>query len=386
MVRKLLLVGLAASLFAFACKSTPSQDDLPASRAAGSAPVSGDPEETAMREPSATQLAIASGLEWLARHQSKDGSWGAKDFVASCKGAMCLGQGHEINDTGLTGLALYALRNDATRYAPQIEKGLRWLVAQQQSQGNLGQVIGEFFYQHGAGTLALAAYAKDARFAFVKEPLQKAVVYLLESQTKDKSGMYRGWRYLPGSGESDTSVTSWAVMALHAAREAGVEVAPKHFHGAYAWVGEATADDFRVGYLSREDAGAQVKVPGMNEQYKNHEAMTAVGVYIRALLGSKKDSAAQRGAALVVADPPRWDPEKLGNDYYYWHRGTLALQALGGPNWVRWQKLLLETLLPHQSIEGCARGSWDADDRWGMAGGRVYATAMNVLSLEIAKE
>lgn len=379
---------LASSLLAWSCKSAATQDgDVAAGSgagSAGSAPADAKPEPTTP-EAVATRDAIRAGMDWLARHQSKDGSWGARDFVSGCKGAMCSGMGHETNDTGLTGLALLALHSDSQTYHKQIEKGLRWLIAQQQPGGNLGKVYGEFFYLHGAGTLALAAYAKDARFEFVKGPLEKAVGYLLDSQSKDASGLYRGWRYLPGSGESDTSVTSWAVMALYAARDAGVAVAPKHFQGAYSWVAEATAADFRVGYLSKEDAGAQVKVPGMNENYKNHEAMTAVGVYIRALLGSKKDGAAQRGAAIVVADLPKWDPAKLGNDYYYWHRGTLALREIGGPNWTRWQTALLETLPSHQSQDGCARGSWDADDRWGMAGGRVYATAMNLLSLELAK-
>ena len=33
--------------------------------------------------------------------------------------------------------------------------------------------------------------------------------------------------------------------------------------------------------------------------------------------------------------------------------------------------------------DGCAHGSWDPIDRWGFEGGRVYATAINTLSLEV---
>ena len=32
---------------------------------------------------------------------------------------------------------------------------------------------------------------------------------------------------------------------------------------------------------------------------------------------------------------------------------------------------------------GCANGSWDPVDRWGFEGGRVYATAINALTLEV---
>jgi hypothetical protein len=40
-------------------------------------------------------------------------------------------------------------------------------------------------------------------------------------------------------------------------------------------------------------------------------------------------------------------------------------------------------LVPTQKREGCENGSWDPIGAWGTAGGRVYATAINCLSLEI---
>ena len=46
---------------------------------------------------------------------------------------------------------------------------------------------------------------------------------------------------------------------------------------------------------------------------------------------------------------------------------------------------LTKALLGSQVKSGAAEaGSWDPEaDRWGWAGGRVYATAMNVRTLEI---
>jgi hypothetical protein len=35
---------------------------------------------------------------------------------------------------------------------------------------------------------------------------------------------------------------------------------------------------------------------------------------------------------------------------------------------------------------GCGEGSWDPVDKWGSEGGRVYATAINVLTLSLARE
>jgi hypothetical protein len=43
-------------------------------------------------------------------------------------------------------------------------------------------------------------------------------------------------------------------------------------------------------------------------------------------------------------------------------------------------------LVPHQHTgkDGCRNGSWNPEvDRWGFEGGRVYATAINALTLEV---
>ena len=38
----------------------------------------------------------------------------------------------------------------------------------------------------------------------------------------------------------------------------------------------------------------------------------------------------------------------------------------------------------HTGKDGCRNGSWDSDvDRWGFEGSRVYATAINALTLEV---
>jgi len=81
------------------------------------------------------------------------------------------------------------------------------------------------------------------------------------------------------------------------------------------------------------------------------------------------------------------DRVNLPHDKRY---GTLALfqyDGPKGPHWTKWNKALLEALVPHQraKADGCKDGSWDTErvDRWAYAGGRVYGTAMNVLTLEV---
>jgi hypothetical protein len=71
---------------------------------------------------------------------------------------------------------------------------------------------------------------------------------------------------------------------------------------------------------------------------------------------------------------------------------ALALLAYFGSNavfqadpsgWPTWNDRLQRALLPSQRMSGCADGSWDPVGEWSLAGGRVYATAINALSLEV---
>ena len=92
-------------------------------------------------------------------------------------------------------------------------------------------------------------------------------------------------------------------------------------------------------------------------------------------------------AAVLAKDPPVWDAEGKTIDFYYWYYASLALgqyDAPAGVAWTTFDKAMLRALVPSQEIDGCRVGSWDpAVDRWGSVGGRVYATAINVLTLEV---
>jgi hypothetical protein len=92
---------------------------------------------------------------------------------------------------------------------------------------------------------------------------------------------------------------------------------------------------------------------------------------------------------------PSWDQNKI--DYYYWYYASLALFQVGGSIWQTWEKSMVKVLLDYQrgwhpkdQEKGLGtkelldeHGSWDAVDAWSAAGGRVYATAINCLTLEV---
>ena len=70
-------------------------------------------------------------------------------------------------------------------------------------------------------------------------------------------------------------------------------------------------------------------------------------------------------------------------DYYLWYNCSLAMFQAGGDNWDRWNSVVRDTILQLQEHTGCARGSWSPKCRWGDQGGRIFSTALAVLTLEV---
>ena len=84
----------------------------------------------------------------------------------------------------------------------------------------------------------------------------------------------------------------------------------------------------------------------------------------------------KKGAALCVEIRPTFDKPGYA-DFYYWYYGTLACFEVGGADETKWETALRDAVLARQKPDG----SWDPEDAWGFAGGRVYSTAILTLAL-----
>ncbi|MBI3099677.1 MAG: terpene cyclase/mutase family protein [Planctomycetes bacterium] len=348
--------------------------------------------------------AILAGLRWLARHQNEDGSWSTANFSANCRTSICEGKGSGANDAGLTGLALLAFLGAGYVHTSRdlyddphldreicigevVKKAIRWLIRNQDSEGCFGgQAGGKYMYNHLIGTLAMVeAYGLTESILF-QDSAQKGIDFTLAAQNS-----YKGWRYTKRSGDNDTSVTGWAVMALKSAELARLQVSRSGLDGAKAWILEVTDDTyFKTGYTAK---GSGLVVTPENEGYAPHEALTAVAMMCRMFIDhDRSDIALGGGAKVLLDDLPVWDPGQKKIDFYYWYYGSLAMFQYSngkGSEWALWNKSIREALLPHQRTtkDGCADGSWDSDTkngigRWAFEGGRVYTTAINTLTLE----
>lgn len=336
-----------------------------------------------------TEDAVLGALKWLMDHQAPDGRWEAAGWSARCKEGGCSGPGWNAgsgaHDVGVTALSLLAyLGNGQThryakpsRFRPVVKDGLRWLRKQQQQDGAVGDAArDEGIYGHAIATMALCEAYALTRDPELKAPALRATEWLVQAQNP---GL--GWKYGVRPGHNDTSVTGWAVLALKAAKVANLDVPAAAFEGARNWLARATDTAGSTGYES--PGGGSSIIRDVADKFDDLPANTSVAVLCRVLMGERRShDDLRRGLKLILEERPSLkDPRKI--NYYAWYYGTYAMFQLGGQPWVDWNEAMKETLLPGQRRGGCADGSWDPIDTWSIAGGRVYATAINALTLEI---
>ncbi len=345
-----------------------------------------------------TEDAVARGLRWLAAHQDADGGWSARDYQRHCRHhVVCAGRGLEDFDVGVTALATLAFLGAG--YAPHdsayaggsrasgpfhrnVEKALEYLIDHQNGAGVFGARGDKYFYDHALASLAVCeAWAMSGRAAY----RESAVAALRFSVAGQQPG--GGWDYTSEkSGRNDLSVTGWQLMALRSARRTGggpggigLPVPPSVEQNARHFLARAfTSDGYGI-YANKEPEPGR---RGVN--------MVAVGLLSHLYLGGMpRERRARLAARRILYDHPP-DVRALGDwprtfqSYYYWYTATLSLFHIGGQDWDAWNTLLKRVLLPLQSRQTHREGSWDPEPSWiGKSGGRVYSTAINVLTLEV---
>jgi hypothetical protein len=379
--------------------------------------------------------ALQNGLAWLARHQNLDGSWSPATLEVLCSADSpsfeAQAKWTRSYDEGLTGLALLAFLQrggasvsggelvDADTGARHsiddvVARGLAWLKQRQHDDGSFSRDRA-FMYNEAVATRAMIAAYSATHSAEWKACAQRGVEFIEKAQRPsfDGKGLW-GWRYAsrmdveakrPNEAselqfqkelfESDTSITGWCADTLRAARDAGLEVRDESLAGAYAYTQWTTGQNGLVGYTEPRTAG--MTVSGKNDHFVYHvAAMSALGVCTRLdTHPDPKDPFFALAARRIAGDTPGSSKDPLAIDYYYWHFGTQALRGLAALDASdtamastsgHWNTYVVQALLPLQdhSPKSCRQGGWITGDRWCYTGGPIYATAINVLTLEAA--
>ncbi|REK15837.1 MAG: hypothetical protein DWQ37_08450 [Planctomycetota bacterium] len=334
-----------------------------------------------------TEAAIEAGLVFLAQHQRPDGSW-----------TLQFDGDSDVQDppttfraqTAATGMALLAFLGAGYdhyggTYADVVQRALDFLIENQRASGDLYQPEDEesnrsaWLYSHGIATIALCeAYGMTGDDALA-EPAQRAIDFIVLAQDRARGA----WRYTPGSG-SDTSVSGWQLMALKSGELAGLQVPNETYERVKEWLDRAqTGGSLYVYNPLAPDT------PRQGHGRRPSSSMTAVGLLMRLYTGLNRDDAHMVEGAeyLLVRLPENGSARRPLRDTYYWYYATQVMFHMRGKYWRAWNARLHPLLVESQIDSGPLAGSWDprrpVPDRWGPHAGRLYVTALNLLSLEV---
>lgn len=330
--------------------------------------------------------AIDDALRWLATHQDANGRFDADEFMKHDRtGTPCDGPGKGVHDVGATGLALLALLGSGStlrggHYRQQVELAVDWLQEQQQRDGRYGTAVAhDFVYDHAIAAFAICEAYGLSKHDALQPVAQKGLDYLEAHRNP-----YGVWRYQPRDGDSDTSVTTWALFALASGKSFGLTVDGGALQATAAWYDQVTAADGKSGYSKAGESSSRLAGDHAVRFPPEHgEAMTAAALAGRSLLGQQPATKPimTLSADRVIAAPPQWRADRI--DAYYWYMGTFAMSQLGGAHWQAWNRELT-AIANAQRHDGNFAGSWDPVGVWDAEGGRVYATALYAMTLSIA--
>lgn len=313
-----------------------------------------------------TQAAIDHGLDFLARSQLNDGSFSDR-----------LG-GAAVGVTALAGLALMAGGHQPGRgkYGRQVSRAVDFVAgtangpnpgflttADSQHVGRLASQPAPM-YSHGFGTLFLAEVcgmipdaARDAR---VRAALEQAVAFTIAAQNQEG-----GWRYEPRAQFADVSVTVAQMMALRAAKNAGLFIRKNVMESGAKYIKGCQMPDGGFSYWKGQGFSAFAR-----------SAASIVGLYSASIYEGKE---VERGLKYLQQFTPgrRFGPREIPPQHYWYgqYYAGLAMWTAGDDFWTPWLPAIRDEVLARART---SNGTW-SDPYHGAA----YATAMALIILQL---
>ncbi|MES2475995.1 MAG: prenyltransferase/squalene oxidase repeat-containing protein [Verrucomicrobiota bacterium] len=297
--------------------------------------------------------AVEDALHYLASSQRPDGTfpegYGDSTGIPSLVGMAFLSKGHLPTEGP---------------YADALNRCIDLVLSSQKDDGLLekGNAGTGPMYAHNISTLFLSEVSgmvDPARQDKIERALPKALSLILRAQAVPKSERDSGgWRYHPGSKDSDTSCSGWALMALRSAKLNGAAVPDSAIEDA-------------VNYLKRHQ-DASVGCFGYSNTSDHNQSLTGMGLLCLELCGMHGSEETVKAADYVTRtfrELPGDQFEFYGN--YYNAQGMFQI---GGRYWTEYAPWMYATYLQKQESDG----SWPSREA-----GRIYGTAMMVLAFTV---
>lgn len=265
--------------------------------------------------------AIRAGLTLLIDSQADDGSFQSSD------------NGRNVGVCSLVGLALLSrgVRSGLGRAGLALQKIGRYVLASAKESGFLTVATATShgpMYEHGFATLFLAELHGTDLDLQVRPQLSAAVELIIRAQNAKG-----GWRYDPRPTDADLSVSVCQVMALRAARNAGIGVAKETI-------------DRAVDYIRRSqnpDGGFMYQHTGGSSRFP----LTAAAVV--ALYNAGIYDSTEIDAAIKYMQANFQTCSSLQRETFFFYAHYYSAQAFwhrGGDDWTQWYTRLRRILLP----------------------------------------
>ncbi len=317
-----------------------------------------------------TQAAIDRGLALLAQSQATDGSFGeriggATAGITGLGGLALLGAGHQPG-RGKYGKNVSRVVDYVTGLVTGTNPG--FLTSNDGQFGRLGNQPSAM-YSHGFASLFLAEVCgmmpEALRQKRVRAVLEKATAFATAAQNNEG-----GWRYVPNDPYADVSVTVALMMALRAARNAGVLVRKEFVRKGAKYIRECQLADGGFSYFK---GGTQVGSAFART------AAAVVGLYSASIPEDENvnGKAIERGLRYLQNFIPnrKFNQRELPQAHYYYgqYYAALAMWSAGGDYWRTWFPAIRDELLARAN-----GGTWTDHFH-----GTAYATAMSLIVLQL---
>ena len=273
--------------------------------------------------------AIRRGLDYLKHQQNERGAFGNRGYRSG------------VAVAGLCGLAFMSHGSTPGRgpFGREIERCLGFVLRNAREDGFItapGVQDQRRMYGHGFATLFLAQTYGMTANPRVRSALISATRLIIESQNPEG-----GWRYEPGSRDADLSVTICQVMALRAARNAGIHVPKDTINRCTQYVRECHNPDGGYNYqlTDRGDSAFARSAAGVVALYN-------AGIYEGPEIERSLDY-------LERFQPDRKTADQIQYFYYGHYYAVQAMWHAGGQRWARWYPSLCQTLTTRQQSNGC---------------------------------
>ena len=323
--------------------------------------------------------AIDRGLAYLAQNQiDRDAArnMNRPELVGSFRSPAVPG------NTGITSLAVMAFLAKGHlpgqgRYGDVINQGIDYILSQQLDNGLLisknrqGRTTG-LMYSHSISTLLLcevSGMVDHERQRKIDEVLPSALLVLLQAQKVPKAEQnVGGWRYVPGTTESDLSLTGWSIMSLRAAKLNGAAIPDEHIEMAVSYILNCHTPSGGFAYMPRMNAPST--------------SMTGIAVLCLELCGEHGNEDLLDAGNYILHNPPKMrddDGQAVRFRYYSFYYCGQAMFQLGGRYWSEFAPYMYDSLLEDQQPNGC----------WAYPNGvlqhnTTYPTAMAILTLTVS--